>query len=88
MSAPTDFEKRLAELNLTYAQIELVKQAVEEFYIKTPPKEHWYVGIRRKPTIHDVQRYCCACGYWANSMKTIESHIEWNIELMARVGAQ
>lgn len=26
MSAPTDFEKRLIELNLTYAQIELVKQ--------------------------------------------------------------
>lgn len=34
MTAPTDFEKRLIELNLTYAEIELVKQAVEEIVIE------------------------------------------------------
>ncbi len=33
MTAPTEFEKRLVELNLTYAQIELVKQAVEKAVI-------------------------------------------------------
>jgi len=44
MTAPTDFEKRLIELNLTYAQIELVKQAVEEIVIgddlSIPPMSH------------------------------------------------
>jgi len=45
MTAPTDFEKRLIELNLTYAQIELIKQAVREHIIgsliPTPPTREW-----------------------------------------------